>query len=134
MRMAPTSLFIIFALSSHCAGAEIIKFKVSCEISGKVETGLDEQICAEIITVLQRSYPKFNFISSSTAEPPSLAVIIHNATRSGVGLHLKWQVKDGTVTEGKPMSISIMDKTLNATHRNSLYQRALAATPMPIPN
>lgn len=119
------------ALPAIAEGAEGIRIGVSCEVSGKVEDGLDDQVCTEIIGVLKQAYPEFAFDFGSAVGETSVTVYIRNATRSGLALQLKWRLASGEVTEGLPLSVVIMDKVLDAGRRHSLYNRALGETPMP---
>jgi hypothetical protein len=134
MRVKIAFSIALLALLPCSAGAASIHIPVSCEVAGKVDAGLDVQVCTEMIGVLKQNYPAFKFVIGAAGGPPSLSVIIHNATKTSVALHLKWRTVTGQVTEGQPMSITIMDSNLNAARRNSLYQRAVAATPMPKPD
>jgi hypothetical protein len=84
--------------------------------------------------VLKQTYPEFSFEIGSATGQPSLTIVILNATKSDLRLQLKWRTFSGKVIEGQSMSISIMDKGLNAARRHSLYLRALTATPMPKPD
>jgi hypothetical protein len=112
-------------------GAENIEIGVSCKVAGKTEDGLDTQVCTELISVLKQAYPKFAFVLNLAKGQPSIKIVLQNATRSSLGLQLKWRTASGRVSEGKLLSVVSMDKVMDLSHRNSLYHRALAETPMP---
>jgi hypothetical protein len=113
------------------AGAETIHIPVSCEIAGKVDAGLERQVCNEMVSVLELNYPGFSFEPGSALAAPSLTILLLNATPSGLGLQLRWRNLSGDETTGEPMSTIIMDRKLGLTHRQSLYRRVVASTPMP---
>jgi hypothetical protein len=118
----------------NAVGADIIKVAVSCEVQGKVDDGLDAQVCAEFINVLKQTYPQTDFALSAANNRPSLVIRIKNATQSGLGLQLAWHMESGQATQGQPVSVVMMDKPLDAGRRLSLYHRALGETPMPQTN
>jgi hypothetical protein len=116
------------------AGAKTIQIPVSCVISGKVEPSLKDQICSEILSTLSQSYPEHTFLDGAAGVPQSLTVFIHHATKTGLGLQLKWYSVSGQTREGQVMSVTSMDTNLTISRRQSLYLRLLAATPMPKSN
>jgi hypothetical protein len=126
------ALWIITAFSQVSAlGAATIKVGISCEVEGKVEDDLDAQACSEMIGLLEKAYPKVIFLSNPPQGLPSIAIVIRTATRSGLGLKLKWRTASGKVSEGQLLSVFMMDRDIDSGRRNSLYHRALAETPMP---
>lgn len=106
-------------------------FPVACSVVGKTDAGLDEQVCREAMSVLSQTYPDVKFVLGTPSPGPSLEIIIHNATTSSVGLQLKWRGPSGEITEGSRVSVVMTDRKLDAGRRQSLYLRALTATPMP---
>lgn len=125
-------LWFVAAFSQMTAlRAESIKIGVSCEAAGKAEDGLDTLVCTEMIGLLKQIYPKVTFVLSPTEGQSSITIFIRNATRTGLGLQLSWHLASGQVSEGQLLSVVMMDKVLDSGHRNSLYHRALAETPMP---
>jgi hypothetical protein len=129
---AEIPLFLAFCLvSTVSARAETARIPVSCEVAGKVDVGLDDQICSELISVLKQNYPDFSFSIGQEAAPVALTLVVLNASSSNLELNLKWRVASGNNTESGPISVAMMDKALTPARRQSLYLRALATAPMP---
>jgi hypothetical protein len=130
---AVTLLALVVWLANPAIGvAKAMEFPVSCVVAGKVEAGLADQVCAEMIAVLAQTHPTITFVESKVVGSPSLTVTIHHATTTATGLQLAWITQKGQRIAGERMSVSAVDTSLTPSRRNSLYRRALAATPLPI--
>jgi hypothetical protein len=118
---------------SKNSGQKIVQNVVSVECINlnQADAALFKVICGEFITRLETAYPAARFESSKGAGNTKLQVMIHNANQSNLSMQLIWKSQSDVVSKSNQLSISIMDRSLNANRRASLYYRLLSETPMP---
>lgn len=104
---------------------------VECVNQNQADAALFKVICGELMQRLEAMYPAVRFDQSRQSGKTTLRAIIHTANASNLSMQLIWTSQSGQISKGEQLSISIMDKSLNASRRGSLYYRLLAETPMP---
>lgn len=122
-------------LSCLANEAMAMRVLVSCVTTGKVDPGMDKTVCDEVTARLTLAYPDVQFAMApdpaGSAGRLALAVQIQNATAHGLGLALVWTTAAGQDIAGAPLAVSASDRTLAPDLRNRLYDRAIAASPLP---
>ena len=111
------------------AGAGEMTHALLCTAPPQVEPALRDRLCDGFLHVLQAAYPGEAFAPG--ADGPGLELRIVSATKAGLSLQLVWTDAAGHQTAGPVEAVSSMDRPLSDSMQQSLFQRALAATPMP---
>lgn len=101
-----------------------------CAPAAGAEVEQPEQICAEVLSVLQGSRTDLRFVSGASGQPAARFVITY-ATSRGLGLEATWIDAEGASTAGKPLSVSFFDRPSDPDLRQTFYAAFLRENPIP---
>ena len=125
-------LFLPFFGESFPAEARQLNYDLICTTSSNVEKDAAQAVCSQFLQVLSQAYPGHSFANvQSRGETPSLQLQISAANQSVTAIRLVWTGANGQTVAGNIESVSVMDRHLTSSMQMSLFQRALASTPLP---
>ena len=107
---------------------------VECVNANQSDPDLFKLVCAEFSKRLQQNYPSARFENEPDRSALRLEIIVHSATQTTLTMQINWRLAGSVGVKGSQLSISIMDRNLDANRRGSLYHRLIAETPMPNPD
>lgn len=115
---------------SGMAAASGEAISLACAIAPGVDSTRGEAICRELAEALGAAYPDRTFLPDSKSDP-AIEVTVTGATDSFVGLDLAWRSANGDRSTGRPMQLSVSDRTTDPGMRRGFYLRFLALNPLP---
>lgn len=119
--------------SAVSAGRADMEYDVVCSAGPGTDHRSAAEVCEEFLQLLRSAYPDQRFLSAASDSEgrPRLDLVISQASRSATALQLVWTDLQGVKREGRIESVSAMDRQLSSSMRQSLYRRALMASPLP---
>ena len=109
-----------------------MNYNLICSTSPGVDKTAAQAVCAQFLQTLSQTYPGHGFsVTQSQGDAPSLRLEISAAGRSNTAIRLSWTGANGQTVSGNVESVSTMDRPVTSSMQMSLFQRALATTPLP---
>ena len=110
-----------------------MKINVICSSAAGVDRSARDVVCDGFLAQLRNTYPghRFDISQSVTNEGPGLELRIASANRTSTAIQLVWTDAAGNKSSGAVEAVSSPDRAVTQSMQLSLYNRALAATPMP---
>ncbi|NPD14037.1 hypothetical protein HOY34_02345 [Xinfangfangia sp. D13-10-4-6] len=113
-------------------------YPLICDAGPGIDRDAAATVCEGFMRVLAEAYPAQEFTRSDSsgningaAGQASLLLQITQANRSGTAIRLVWTDSSGQSISGDIAAVSAMDRPVTPSMQLSLFQRALAETPMP---
>ncbi|GAB1364547.1 hypothetical protein MASR1M32_37830 [Rhodobacter sp.] len=110
-----------------------VKIVMICNSASGVDRSARDAVCEGFLTQLRGTYPghQFDIADSATKDGPGLELRITAANRTSTAIQLVWTDAAGNRTTGAVEAVSSPDRAVTQSMQLSLFNRALAATPMP---